>query len=56
MTGYEFTTIKNGRSIAVVVESSSVERAADVLRRTMGRAPLRFVGVAGHPTVETLAS
>lgn len=46
MTRYEFTTVRNGRRAAVIVEAVSVERAAEVVRRTMAPSSVQFVGAS----------
>lgn len=50
MSSYEFTTIRDGRRMTVVVESTTPERAERTLQRTMGASAVRLIGVSGADT------
>lgn len=49
MSSYEFTTIRDGHRATVIVESASVERAEDILRRRIAPTSVQYVGVVEAP-------
>lgn len=58
MSSYEFSAVRDGRHMTVVVESSTAERAERTLRKTTGASSVQLLRVSGveAPAEQQLAA